>query len=248
MQPNLATYQAAANSIYDPLQQGELGVAAAGHQSNVDTLNNQKSGVASTYADSIYALNKSTQTNSAKIQQQYTLALGGNFSGLQGNDMGMMFADAAHEQGSIETARDNALNDIGSKLSNETQSYNANVGAITGKYSSQKNQYAQDQYGAAVNAYQQSLIDQQKLQLEYAKLSSSNAKSSAPNAAAIKQQDMSTIASQLQGKAGKDGHVSQETWNAAMASWIGAGYNAKDFSSNFTQFINQKYKGYHGFN
>lgn len=251
MQPNFASYQAAASQIYDPLAQGELAQNDAAHTGNIATLESQKTGVANTYNSSIYDLQKATDSNAAKIQQQYTLALGGNFSGLQGNDMGMMFSDAAHTQGTIAASRDDALNQIATKESNDTLSYNANASAINNKYASQKTQYAQDQYGSAVNAYNQSIIDQQKMAIEQQKANAatmSASKSAAPSAAAVKQQDMSTIASALQAKAGKDGHVSQETWNAAMAAWVGAGYNAKDFSGNFMQFVNQRYSGYHGYN
>lgn len=250
MQPSLSTYQAAANQIYDPLLQGELGSASAAHTANINTLESQKGGVSATYNDSIYNLNKSTQSNSAKIQQQYTLALGGNFSGLQGNDMGMMFADAAHEQGSIETARDNALNDIGTKQTNETMTYNADVGAIQGKYASQKTQYAQDQYGAAMNAYQQSILDQQKLALEYANVSASSARSGggAPSAAASKQQASSTTYQNLYSVMGGDNHVGPAHWAQALADWNKEGYSTADFVKQFRQFINPHTGHYAGFN
>lgn len=83
--------------------------------------------------------------------------------------------------------------------------------------------------------------------VDAAQISASSRGNSGPTAAQIKQQDMSTIANTLNSKKGRDGHVSQETWNAALDAWTQAGYGASEFVKNNMQYINQKYGGYHGF-
>lgn len=119
---------------------------------------------------------------------------------------------------------------------------------------SQRQRQAQDSVSAYQKAQQDNAYKQAQLDLGYARLNSSNANAAArlgqgkqPTQAQIMQGDMGTIAKALQGKAGKDGHVSQQTWNAAMSAWIGAGYKAQDFVKSNMQFINQRYKGYHGY-
>lgn len=77
---------------------------------------------------------------------------------------------------------------------------------------------------------------------------SQKATAAAPSAAAVKQQDMATTSQNLQSKVGKDGHVSEETWNKALNDWTSAGYSAAEFVKNNIQYINQRYGGYHGFN
>lgn len=108
-----------------------------------------------------------------------------------------------------------------------------------------KDLYGQEQDKAAGSLEQQKLAEQ----VREANLSAatSSAKASTPSAADLKQQDMSGAAQFLQQRSGGDGHVSQSTWNAALAQWNGAGYNTTDFVNQYKQFINQKYTGYHGF-
>lgn len=128
-------------------------------------------------------------------------------------------------------------------------SKNTLLGQINSLQSARQRQ-AQDSVSSYQKAQSDNAYKQAQLQLGYARLASSNARGSAgkqPTQAQLMQGDMSTIARALQGKAGKDGHVSQQTWNAAMSAWIGAGYKSQDFVKSNMQFINQRYGGYHGF-
>lgn len=109
----------------------------------------------------------------------------------------------------------------------------------------------QKQAQDSVFAYQKQQADdayrQQQLALQYAKVGSSGS-GKTPSQAQIKQQDMAVTAQNLQSKVGRDGHVSQETWNKAIGDWLNAGYSAQDFVKSNIQFVNQRYGGYHGYN
>jgi len=108
----------------------------------------------------------------------------------------------------------------------------------------------ESEYGMAYKTEQDKAAAQLAAQQEAEKVREFNVgqstKAAAP--AQIKQQDMATSAQNLQSKVGKDGHVSQETWNRAMADWTAAGYPAAEFVKENVRFVNQRYKGYHGFN
>lgn len=80
-----------------------------------------------------------------------------------------------------------------------------------------------------------------------AKVGASSAKSSQPSAAEVRQADQAGASQYLNSLKGGDGHVSQQTWNNAYTQWTNAGYNGSDFVKQFMPYINQRYKGYHGF-
>lgn len=106
-----------------------------------------------------------------------------------------------------------------------------------------------------VSASQKAIADAQYKQATLALRAQANAisagKANQPKAATqgqIKQQDMSVTSKNLMSKVGKDGHVSQETWNRAVADWSGAGYSPAEFAKLFIQYVNPRYGGYHGYN
>lgn len=106
-----------------------------------------------------------------------------------------------------------------------------------------KDLYGQEQDAAAASQKQAEDAEAQKSQADQA----SSAKASAPSAAELKQQDQAGAAQYLNGLKGGDGHVSQQTWNNAYTKWVNAGYNSSDFVKQFMPYINQRYKGYTGF-
>ncbi len=253
MPPSLASYQKAAASIYNPQQAAEGRSLTTQEQTTQNTLEGEKGQVQTDYQAAISNLNSTLNSNIAKINQLYTERLGGNFSGLQGNDIGGAVSGALKQQGVIESTRANKLSEIGTAETNAKLTYNTDIGNLGSKYSSLKSQYANSAYSSAVKDYQTNQYRQEELGLRQQALNISAARAAnagsgkQPSMAQIKQADASTIGNFLQSKVGKDGHVSQETWNAAMNKWVSAGYSAKDFANQYTQFINQRYGGYHGF-
>lgn len=245
---DLGAYQAAAQQIYEPQKQAEATQLASVRDITKNSLEAQKGQVQTNYQDAINQLTQAVEDQTGQINQLYSQRLGGNFSGLQGNDMGKMFSRANQQTATIASTRANKLNEITTGQTNADIAYGAGYAALTPKYQSLETQYANEAYGSAVKSEQDQANKDREYQLSVAKYYSSAARGSQPTAAQSKQQAMGTIANALVNKAGKDGHVSQETWNAAMAQWIQAGYNAKDFVSSNLQFVNQRYKGYHGYN
>lgn len=242
-----AAYQQAAQSIYAPEEAADNAALAATRDTTKNTLEASKGDVQNTYQQAVDALTQSTQDNAANINLLYSQRLGGQFSGLQGNDLGGMFAKATQQQGYIESERASKLNQITAGEANADIDYNAGVNANTSKYQSEENEYALNAYGADQKAQQDQSNADRAYNLDVAKYKLSAANSNTANAAQQKQADMGTIATTLQNKAGKDGHVSQETWNAAMSEWTAAGYSAGDFVKNNMQYVNQRYTGYHGY-
>lgn len=162
---DLATYQAAANSIYDPQQTNESAALAATNNANVATLQGQKGQINQDYGQAIQNLNQTTQQNTGQINQLYTQRLGGNFSGLQGNDLGQMFSRAQQDQTNIETSRANKLNNINTEVSNSNNTYNTANNSLVGKYSALKNEYANKALADSQKQEQDNYYKQADLQL-----------------------------------------------------------------------------------
>lgn len=180
--PQLSAYQSAASSIYEPQKQAEQIQLQATRDTTKNALESQKGQVSTDYQSAIDKLTQSVQDQTGQINQLYSQRLGGNFSGLQGNDMGKMFARANESQSIIEQTRANKLSQITAGETNADIQYGAGVAALTPKYQSMESQYAQSAYGSAVKDYntqQQQQISnyykQQNLNLGYARFNQSRA-------------------------------------------------------------------------
>lgn len=168
--PSLATYETAAQNIYQPQLQAEQTTQAATHQANLNTLNTEKGSVGTQYDTQEAMLKNTVSSEAAQIGQMYTTHLLGNFSGLQGNDMGEMFAKANVQENSIETQRTNAINAINTSIANENLTYDANSAALKSKYAGLQENAAQSMYADAVKTYDQQIQHEEQMQLDYAKL------------------------------------------------------------------------------
>lgn len=208
MPPQLSSYQQAASSIYEPQKQAEATQLAATRDTTKNSLEAEKGQVATDYQSAIDKLTQAVQDQSGQINQLYSQRLGGNFSGLQGNDMGQMFARTNQAQGVIESTRANKLAQITAGETNADINYNAGVAALTPKYQSLETQYAQNAYGSAVKDYQtqqQQAFDNQikmaNLNLGYARLNQSG--QNAANSAALKAQSQYKASGKLNYNTGK---------------------------------------------
>lgn len=179
MPPNLADYQAVANSIYEPQKAAEATALGVTRDTTKNALESQKGQVNTDYQDAINQLTHSVQDQSSQINQLYTERLGGNFSGLQGNDLGNMFARANEQQATISSTRANKLGEITAGQTNADIAYGAGIASLTPKYQSLESDYAQSGYGSAVKDYKDQQYKQQQLSLSAAKLASSNASKTA---------------------------------------------------------------------
>lgn len=168
--PDLATYEAQANATYAPQEQAEQTQSAATHQANLNTLGTQLSSTGTQYDEQEQGLTNTVQSEAAQIAQTYSTHLLGNFSGLQGNDMGEMFSKANQQEQNIETERTNAINAVNTSITNENLTYNANSAALVSKYQGLEAGAASDSYNAAVKDYDTEQYQQEQLGLDYAKL------------------------------------------------------------------------------
>lgn len=189
MPPALADYQKAAVALYDPQKQAEANQLKATHDITKNTLEAQKGEVKTNYQSAIDDLLQSVQDQSGQINQLYSQRLGGNFSGLQGNDMGMMFSRANKQQALISTTEANKLNEITAGEANADIAYGTGIANLEPKYHSLEEEASQSNYGSAVKEYntqKQQDIDnsfkEANLQLGYDRLSSSNANAAASRA------------------------------------------------------------------
>lgn len=248
MPPSLATYQQAANAIYEPQKAAEANTLTTERNAEIATLEGSKGQVQTDYQSAIDSLTSQTNKNVATINQLYTLRLGGNFSGLQGNDLGGMFATAGKQQGAIESTRANKLSQIAISEANTTNKFNTEIGNLGSKYQGLEEQYAQTNYGEAVKEYNTEQDRQFTHNLELAKLGIEQQKLSqgrSPSQGEIRSQNMAGAAQFLNGAAGKDGHVNPVDWRAAATNWQNAGGSIADFTKSFGNFINQHDKKAH---
>jgi hypothetical protein len=182
MPPALSDYQTAATNIYEPQKQAEQIALTATRDTTKNSLEAQKGQVNTTYTDAIQHLQQAIEDQSGQINQLYSQRLGGNFSGLQGNDMGKMFSRANQQQSVIEQTRANKLNEITTGETNADINYGAGVAALTPKYQSLESEYASNAYGSAVKDYKDTQYKNAQLSLGYARLASSNANAAAGRA------------------------------------------------------------------
>lgn len=173
--PSLSTYQAAASSIYEPQKQAEQMQIQSTNQTTKNTLESEKGQIGTDYQSAIDKLSQSVQDQSARIDQMYNERLGGNISGLQGNDYGQMFARANEQQSIIEQTRANRLASITTAEGNADITANAQLAALTPKYQSLEADYANKAYGAAVTQYNTDAYRQQTLQMRAQQEADTNA-------------------------------------------------------------------------
>lgn len=152
---DLGAYQAAAANIYEPMKASEATQLGAVRDTTKNSLESQKGQVNTNYQDAIDQLTQSVEDQTGQINQLYSQRLGGNFSGLQGNDMGKLFSRANQQTTSIASTRANKLNEITTGQTNADINYAAGISSLTSKYQSLETQYAQGAYGDALKAEQE---------------------------------------------------------------------------------------------
>jgi hypothetical protein len=247
MPPSLSSYQQAAASIYEPEKQAEAASLQTEKQGTINTLETGKGQVATDYQEAIDNLNSTVKENIGKINQLYTERLAGNFSGLQGNDVGGMFAKGVQQQSIIEQTRTNKLSSIAVEEANATNKYNTDIANLPSKYQSMENKYASDTYNSAVKDYNTNQYRQQQLDISRARLSQGNKQSQAEIKNNIAQQVSAKLTSVTGNRGGKsrgDNYVSPADYAKAKQAWVQAGYSAGEFDNQFSNFRNPNTKGY----
>jgi hypothetical protein len=212
--PSLATYEAQATAEYAPQLAADQTTAAATHTANENTLATEKSSVGTQYDIQEQTLNDTVKTQAAQISSLYSTRLLGNFSGLQGNDMGMMFSKANQDETNIETQRTNAVNAINTSIANEDLNYTASESALTSKYQGLEAGAASTAYNSAVKDYNTQQYQQEQLDLGYAKLNeqaSASANSLANSTTTMKENLGASIEAYFQAPNAKDQGYTENT-------------------------------------
>lgn len=105
----------------------------------------------------------------------------------------------------------------------------------------QRSQQASQTVSAAQNAASLAAYRNAQLQLGYARLAQSGARSGQPTAAQMRQAVIGHIQDQFVNLRGKDGKVSNETWAGALNDAAAVGIKPQDFWQQYGQYVNRKY-------
>lgn len=189
--PQLSDYETAANAIYQPQEAAEQEADQATDTTTKNTLEAEKPQIQTDYESAIDQLTNSVQNQTGQISQLYSERLGGNFSGLQGNAMQQLFTQANQQQSIISETEANKLSQITTEEGNADITYQADIAALTPKYQSLEEQYANSAYSSAVTDYNDTQYKDAELQLSEDRLgveaeSANNSAISAANSAADK--------------------------------------------------------------
>lgn len=168
-----ASYMSAAQAIYQPQQQAEADSLQATDTTTKNTLEAEKPQVQTDYQSAIDKLTQSVQDQTGQINQLYSQRLGGNFSGLQGNDLGQMFSRANEQQSIISQTEANKLSQITTEEGNADISYQSNLAALTPKYQSLEMQSAASAYSDDQKAEQDQANSDRDYNLSVAKFEQS---------------------------------------------------------------------------
>lgn len=182
------SYMQAAQAFYQPQQQAEATSLQTTDTTTKATLEAEKPQVETDYESAIDKLTQSVQNQTGQIAQLYSQRLGGNFSGLQGNDMGQMFAQADEQQSIISQTEANKLAQITTEEGNADTTYESALAALTPKYQSLEVGAASSAYAADEKAAQDQANSDRSYDLSVAKFeqSAGNSDTSQANAAADK--------------------------------------------------------------
>lgn len=183
MPPQLSDYQAAAKAQYEPQLQADITTSKANTAASIANLESTKGQINTDYSSAIQNLKNSVQDQTGQISQLYTSRLLGNFSGLQGNDMGKMYSRANQQQATIESTRANKLSSIATQQTNLRNSEIANESALTSKYQGLEAGAASSGYSAAIKDFEDQQYRQQELGLREQEIAATNANRAATLAA-----------------------------------------------------------------
>lgn len=183
-----ASYMQAAEAVYQPQEQAEATSLQATDTTTKNTLQAEVPQIQTDYQSAIDKLTLSVQNQTASINQLYSQRLGGNFSGLQGNDLGSMYAQANEQQSIISQTEANKLSEITTEEGNADITYQADLSALTPKYQSLEESAAETSYAADQKAAQDQSNSDRTYDLDVAKFeqSASNSDTSAANTLADK--------------------------------------------------------------
>lgn len=168
-----ASYMQAAQAFYAPQQQADTIALQTTDQTTKNTLEAEKPQVQTDYESAIDQLTNSVQDQTGQINQLYSQRLGGNFSGLLGNDLGQMFSRANQQQSIISQTEANKLAQITTEEGNADIEENNGIAALTPKYQALEEGAAASAYSSDQAAAQAQANSDREYQLSVAKFEES---------------------------------------------------------------------------
>lgn len=255
MPPSFADYEAAAKAQYEPQLQADITTGKSNTAAQVANLESTKGQINTDYTSAIQNLQNSVQDQTGQINQLYTSRLLGNFSGLQGNDMGKMYSRANQQQGTIESTRANKLSSVATQQTNLQNAEIANESALTSKYQGLEAGAASSGYQSAVKDFQDQQYREQELQLKQQQINSTNASRAATQYNTAYQQQLAAQGGYKvkQGSQGQYMYTDRNGTPISMAEYVansGGGENTiKNLLQNGTGYdknIYNKVKGLTG--
>lgn len=179
-----ASYMTAAEAFYQPQQQADTIALQTTDTTTKNTLEAEKPQIQTDYTSAIDKLTQSVQDQTGQINMLYSQRLGGNFSGLQGNDLGQMFSRANEQQSIISQTEANKLAQITTEEGNADITMNSGIAALTPKYQALEEGAAASSYTADQKAAQAQSNSDRTYNLSVAKFENSASNSAASTAAA----------------------------------------------------------------
>lgn len=155
------------------------------------------------------------------------------------NEQAPIAANLTSENSDLNTANADLTdkqNQAGQLAQNEVSDYNTGRANLQSEYDTA---YKSEQDKAAATlAAQQAAEQQREFNVSAAQKSSGTTASPADIKAAVSQH----VGQQLASNVGKDGHVSNETWSAALNDFVSGGGTTRQFFQNYSQYVNPLYK------
>ena len=183
---DLAAFQAQANNIYDPQAKAQKDSLTSGYNAGKASMELTKGETNQGYERALRGVDETEKSQVSSLNSMYSQRLGGNFSGLQGNALQGLYGKDNQARADLATSRVNMLAKISGQETAALDKYNTDEQNVDARISGEKAKYSSDNYNSAVReeqrvaqeqekAAQQERFHQDTMNMEYAKLSSSNA-------------------------------------------------------------------------
>jgi hypothetical protein len=140
----VADYQGTANSIYDPQQQSEA-VALDRQRANAELgLGEEEKTIDPYYNDAIKSVSKARDEEGYKTDLNYSTALSGMGSGLQGNEQRQLGEKKIEQTSRLESERVDKKGNIAARRKAVGDDYTAGMSGLAAKYAGLKSAYVVD--------------------------------------------------------------------------------------------------------
>lgn len=228
MQPSTAIAQQLANYDQNRVTSTDaLNSALATY--GVPEIRNTVSGLRTTVANTTNALNAVDPSVTGRTSG--SLVTEAQRAAMVNNERAPIAQNLTDENGALSQNQQDlsdALGQANTTATNAVNDYNSGRSAL------------QSEYDTAYQSEQDKAANQLAEQQAATEAAKANAPV-APTAQATKAAAVGHITQQLQSLTGKDGKVSEQTWQGALSDALASGYSAQEFWQDFGQYVNKNY-------